>query len=176
MAARVREPKSFALALGRLGHPERAVPSIHVGGTNGKGSTSAMARALLSAHGLSCGLYTSPHLVDMRERVSIDGRPIGRTAFVRAAREAARIVEADPTSGFKTTFEILTALAFVAFREAGVDAMVIEVGLGGKLDSTNVLEPRAVVISSIPLDHTEVLGSTLSAIASEKAGIFRRGP
>jgi dihydrofolate synthase/folylpolyglutamate synthase len=165
----------FEKALGRLGHPERAVPAIHVGGTNGKGSTAAIARALLTAHGLRTGLYTSPHLIDMRERVAIDGRPIGKAAFVRAAREAARIVDASPGSGFRTTFEILTALAFSAFREAGLDAMVIEVGLGGRLDSTNVLHPRAVVITSISLDHTEVLGETVGAIAADKAGIFRRG-
>jgi len=175
MAARLDSPENFARALGRLGHPERAVPAIHVGGTNGKGSTAAISRALLSAHGLSCGLYTSPHLIDMRERVSIDGRPISRAAFVRAAREAAGIVDAAPAAGFRTTFEILTALAFIAFREAGVDAMVIEVGLGGRLDSTNVLLPRAIAITSISLDHTEVLGGTLGAIATDKAGIFRRG-
>lgn len=111
----------------------------------------------------------------MRERVSIEGRPIGRAAFVRAAREAARIVEASEGSGFRTTFEILTALAFVAFRDAGLDAMVVEVGLGGRFDSTNVLRPGAIAIASISLDHTEVLGTTLGAIASDKAGIFRRG-
>ncbi|MDZ4804984.1 MAG: folylpolyglutamate synthase/dihydrofolate synthase family protein [Candidatus Eisenbacteria bacterium] len=175
MTVSVADRRSFSRALGRLDHPERATPAIHVGGTNGKGSTAAIARALLSAHGISTGLYTSPHLVDMRERVSIDGRPIGRAAFVRAAREAGRIIEAAPGTGFRTTFEILTALAFVAFREAGVGAMVIEVGLGGRLDSTNVIQPRAIAMSSISLDHTEVLGSTLGVIATDKAGIFRRG-
>jgi dihydrofolate synthase/folylpolyglutamate synthase len=143
MTVTTADGQRFARALGRLDHPERAVPAVHVGGTNGKGSTAAVTRAILTAHGLTTGLYTSPHLVDMRERVSIDGRPIGRAAFVHAARQAARIVDAAPGSGFRTTFEILTALAFTAFRDAGVEAMVVEVGLGGRLDSTNVLHPRA---------------------------------
>lgn len=164
----------FRRALGKLGHPERDAPAAHVVGTNGKGSIAAILRALLTAHGLRTGLYTSPHLIDMRERVQIDGRPISRSDFARAARRAADVVAAAPGSGFRTTFELLTALAFSAFAGRRVGAMVVEAGMGGTLDATNVLDPKVVAVASISLDHTEVLGPTVARIAADKSGVFRR--
>lgn len=174
-ARRPADLERFSRALRRLGNPERTAPAIHIGGTNGKGSAAAIAASLLGSLGIRAGLYTSPHLVEMRERVRVDGRPIGRGEFARAARDAAAVVGGVEGGGFRTTFEILTALAFLAFRARRVEAMVVEVGLGGRLDSTRVVAPKVVVMTSISLDHTEVLGADLATIAADKAGIFKRG-
>ncbi len=154
-----------------LGRPEAGLPIVHVGGTNGKGSVSALAAAILRAAGHRTGLYTSPHLLDVTERVRIDGAPAPRAAL---ARQAARLA---PwlTAGAATFFEAMTAVALGAFREAGVDAAVLEVGLGGRFDATNVGQPAVSVITQIDYDHQEFLGRRLEDIAGEKAGIIRGG-
>jgi len=159
--------------LGHLGHPERAWPALHVAGTNGKGSTAAMLEAVLRAAGWRTGLYTSPHLVDFTERIRIDGRTIPRETVVALVAELRRDLEA---LGVELThFEFATLLAFEWFRRVGIDVGVIEVGLGGRLDATNVVEPIATAITSIARDHEEYLGHDLASIAAEKAGIVKPG-
>ena len=157
--------------LAMMGSPHQALRAIHVAGTNGKGSVVATAEALLRAQGYRVGRYTSPHLVDFRERITIDGIPIPERnvlSFLEQWTPAAETMGA-------SFFEITTALAFSWFVEQGVDIAVIETGLGGRLDSTNVLTPLVAVVTSIAEDHTDLLGSTLPEIAGEKAGIFKRG-
>jgi dihydrofolate synthase/folylpolyglutamate synthase len=161
--------------LTRLGSPQRLFRSVHVAGTNGKGSTAAMVESALRAAGFRTGLYTSPHLESYRERIQLDGAPITPawllTMLDTRVLPAARQLELVPTE-----FDLLTATAFLTFAEAEVDIAVIEVGLGGRLDSTNVLDdPLAGVITSIGLDHTDRLGETIAAIAAEKAGIIKAG-
>ena len=158
-----------------LGHPERAFKSIHVAGTNGKGSVSSLLASALAGVGIRTGLYTSPHLVDFRERARI------------VAGDSFELIPKDYVFDFLTTwkpyfvehdlsfFEITTGLAFKWFADAGVDAAVIETGLGGRLDSTNVLTPELALVTTIGLDHCALLGNTLEAIAGEKAGIFKPG-
>ena len=158
-----------------LGHPERAFKSIHVAGTNGKGSVSSLLASALAGVGIRTGLYTSPHLVDFRERARI------------VAGDSFELIPKDYVFDFLTTwkpyfvehdlsfFEITTGLAFKWFADAGVDAAVIEAGLGGRLDSTNVLTPELALVTTIGLDHCALLGNTLEAIAGEKAGIFKPG-
>ena len=156
-----------------LGHPERGAPVLHVAGTNGKGSTCAFAEAALRAAGLRTGLYTSPHLNHFCERIRVDGVPIaeGRACeLLEEVRAGVPWALGDPGLTF---FEIVTLMGFLAFR--GVDAMVIEVGLGGRLDATNVVTPAACAIAALGLEHTRYLGPTLSHIAAEKAGILKRG-
>ena len=156
-----------------LGNPERGAPALHVAGTNGKGSTCAFAEAALRAAGLRTGLYTSPHLNHFCERIRLDGLPISEERACALLEEVtARVPWALGDPGL-TFFEIVTLMGFLAFRE--VDAMVIEVGLGGRLDATNVVEPRACAVSALGLEHTEHLGPTLAHIAAEKAGIFKAG-
>ena len=164
--------------LDRLGRPHLAARSVHIAGTKGKGSTSAMIASVLTASGYRTGLYTSPHLHTMRERIQIDGRPVGEEDFIALLKRLRPEIEAinrQGTAGELTTFEILTALAFARFQESGVDYQVLETGLGGRLDATNVVEPAVCAITSISLDHTEVLGDTLAKIATEKAGIIKPG-
>jgi dihydrofolate synthase / folylpolyglutamate synthase len=165
--------------LAGLGHPERTFPAIHVTGSKGKGSTAVMAQAILSAHGLKTGLFTSPHLASYRERIRIDGRPISRSAVVDGVRRVEAAARAAEVAGTierpATFFEVTTALAFDAFAREGVQAAVVEVGIGGRLDATNVLDSRVGVITTIELEHTEILGPDLGSIAREKAGIFHRG-
>lgn len=154
-----------------LGNPERRFPSIHIAGTNGKGSVVASCDAILRAKGLRVGRYTSPHLIDFRERVLVSGIPI-------TEREVLRFLERTTDLAEKlgaTFFELTTALAFGHFSDANVDVAVIETGLGGRLDSTNTLDPEVAVVTSIGLDHTDLLGSSVELIAGEKAGIFKRG-
>jgi dihydrofolate synthase/folylpolyglutamate synthase len=162
-----------------MGHPERAFPSLLIAGTNGKGSVAAYCDAALRASGLRTGRYTSPHLVRVNERITVDGRPIGERAFARAVREvkgaADRLVRRRVLRGHPTFFEVLTAAAFAHFRSEGVDAAVLEVGLGGRLDATNVAEPLASAIVSVDFDHEIYLGRTLAKIAREKAGVLRAG-
>lgn len=169
--------------LERLGRPDRALPIIHVAGTKGKGSTSAMVAASLSACGLSVGLYTSPHLERVEERMAVDGVPAtgdelaALVDLVRptiAAMDEELLRRAPPESG-PTYFEITTALALLHFRRRQVDAAVLEVGMGGRLDSTNVCQSIVSVITSISYDHTKQLGDTLAEIAGEKAGIIKPG-
>jgi dihydrofolate synthase/folylpolyglutamate synthase len=156
--------------LRRLGDPQNATPCIHVAGTNGKGSTCAILESVLRAGGFRTGLYLSPHLRDMGERIQIGGRPIARLDF---ARHLGRVLRSEAPEKL-TYFELLTATAFLAFREAGVEVAVLETGLGGRLDATNVVRrPLASIITSIDLDHVQWLGPTLRSVAKEKAGIIK---
>ena len=157
--------------LALLGHPEERFASFHVAGTNGKGSVVATLEALLAAKGWLVGRYTSPHLVDFRERVVALGRPIREAEVVDFVRRWTPEIERLGA----TFFEATTALAFHHLARAGVEVGIIETGLGGRLDSTNVVEPVVAGVTSIGLDHTEYLGTTLDAIAFEKAGIFKPG-
>jgi dihydrofolate synthase/folylpolyglutamate synthase len=160
-----------------LGSPQRAYPSIHLTGTNGKTSTARMIDGLLRAHGLHTGRYTSPHLETVRERISLDGEPVSEEQFVRIYREIAPVVElleesfAEPL----TYFDMTTALAFATFADAPVDIAVVEVGLGGAEDATNVIDAGVCVITPIGLDHTEWLGETIEEIAWAKSGIIHPG-
>ena len=163
----------------RLGHPDRAYRTIHVAGTNGKGSVTAMVDAALRAGGHRSARYTSPHLIDLAERFVVDGRPVARADLVAAAGDVRDVVEslrADGTLPVQPTFfEVTTAIALELFRRAAVDVAVLEVGLGGRLDATNVVMPIATSITSIALDHQLYLGATLGDIAFEKAGIIKPG-
>ncbi|HEY1207667.1 MAG: folylpolyglutamate synthase/dihydrofolate synthase family protein [Bryobacteraceae bacterium] len=165
--------------LDALANPHRAGDFIHVAGTNGKGSTCAMIESGLRAAGIRTGLYTSPHLDEPTERISISGRPLSRQVFAAAfdqVHEAAeRLIASGALDLHPTYFETVTAMAFVAFREAQVRTTVLEVGLGGRLDATNVVLPRLAVITPVDFDHEVFLGRGLSAIAEEKAGILKPG-
>jgi dihydrofolate synthase / folylpolyglutamate synthase len=159
--------------LRNLGNPHRAYPSIIIAGTNGKGSTSATVNSILLASGYRSALYTSPHLVDIRERWLIAGRPIDDPLLDESTtvlRGAAQRVAIEPTY-----FEALTLIAFIAFERAKCDVAVLEVGMGGRLDATNVVRPLAALITPIGFDHTEYLGNTIRKIAAEKAGVIHRG-
>ncbi|MCS6993305.1 MAG: bifunctional folylpolyglutamate synthase/dihydrofolate synthase [Anaerolineales bacterium] len=158
--------------LARLGQPQEAYPTIHVAGTKGKGSVSALCASALTASGRKTGLYTSPHLLDFCERIQVNGQPIAHADLADLVEEIKPAVAAIPQL---TTFEITTALGFLYFARQRVDAAVIEVGLGGRLDATNVITPRVSVITSLSYDHTAVLGNTLAKIAAEKAGIIKPG-
>ena len=164
-----------------LGDPQLAYPVIQVTGTNGKSSTARMIASLLRAFGLRTGLYTSPHLVDIRERIEIDGVVISPEAFVDVARDVAPYIAAvdarvESEGGTPITFfETMTAIAYAAFADAPVEVAVIEVGLGGAWDATSVCKPQVSVISRVDMDHAEILGDTIEAIAAEKAGIIREG-
>jgi dihydrofolate synthase/folylpolyglutamate synthase len=184
LARRVRFGMKFGLETMRalvaeMGHPERACPSLLVAGTNGKGSVAAYCDAALRASGLRTGRYTSPHLVRVNERITVDGRDITDRDFataVRAVRDAAeRLVRRGVLEAHPTFFEVLTAAAFSHFQRRGVDVAVLEVGLGGRLDATNVADPVASAIVSVDFDHEVYLGRTLAAIAGEKAGVMRAG-
>ncbi|SVC69343.1 uncharacterized protein METZ01_LOCUS322197, partial [marine metagenome] len=160
-----------------LDHPERRWPSVHVTGTKGKGSTAAMIAFMVQKSGYRVGLYTSPHMVTYRERLVVNGQKISKKEFCGLIDKARPVLdefvrEIETTPSF---FDVWTALAFLYFAEHGVDLAVIEVGLGGRLDSTNVLMPEVAVITPIGLDHTDRLGNTLNEIAGEKAGIIKRG-
>lgn len=162
-----------------LGHPERACATVHVAGTNGKGSVCAMVSAGLRAAGYRTGVYTSPHLDRIEERIAVEGVPITAEAFDAALAEVFHAVDHLQRSGQLTVtptyFEVVTATAFVAFRNAGVAMAVIEVGLGGRMDATNIVTPVATAVTSIAFDHERHLGFTLAAIAFEKAGIAKPG-
>ncbi len=166
--------------LAALGNPDRRYRIVHVAGTKGKGTTSGAAAHILTRHGLRTGLLTSPHLVTHRERVRMDGQMISREDFVRGVRamqphvQRKRAAEATSTRA-PTYFEMLTALGLHHFACAGADWAVVEVGLGGRLDSTNVVQPRCCVVTAIGFDHTDKLGETIEEIAGEKAGIFKEG-
>ena len=163
--------------LERLRRPQASFPSVQIAGTNGKGSTAAMLESICRAASLRVGLYTSPHLVSVTERVRIGGHDITREAFARHAtrvRDAAEEVERE-SGALATFFEQVTAIALCAFAEARVDVAILETGLGGRLDATTAVGARWVAVTPIALDHQEYLGSTLAAIAAEKAAIIRRG-
>jgi dihydrofolate synthase/folylpolyglutamate synthase len=170
--------------LAALDHPERAWPSIHIAGTNGKGSVAAMVERALRAAGLKTGRYTSPHLDRIEERVALDGQPVDSATFEARRRTSSmpvdRLLEGSLPGrslgeGRPTFFEVSTAIAFEIFRRAKVDVAVVEVGLGGRFDATNVLTPAITAITSIAFDHERHLGHTLSDIAFEKAGIAKPG-
>jgi dihydrofolate synthase/folylpolyglutamate synthase len=161
--------------LGALGNPERAYRVVHVAGTNGKGSTCAMIEAGLRAAGIRTGLFTSPHLIEPTERIQIDGIPVSEADFERAFNVVHDVAERLDLDCHPTYFETVTAMAFWLFSEKRVETAVIEVGLGGRLDSTNVVQPVLTVITPIDFDHEAYLGHTIEAIAGEKAGILKPG-
>ncbi len=165
--------------LAALGDPQRNVPVVHIAGSKGKGSTGAFIASAASQAGHKVGFYTSPHLHRFPERISIDGQPLPESEFAAEARAVAaaagRLESSQPEIGQVSTFEMLTAMAFNAFSRRGCRLAVIEVGLGGRYDSTNVVEPFVSVITRIDLEHTSVLGHTYADIAWQKAGILRRG-
>jgi len=179
--SRAGEPPDFHLRrmerlLSRLGDPHLAVPTVHVAGSKGKGSTCALIASVLAAHGFRTGLYTSPHLHTFRERIRIDAEPVDPDGFATLVNDLWPHVEAVETEGGcggVSVFELLTALAFVHFRRARAEIQVVEVGLGGRLDATNLVRPEVAVVTHISLDHTRILGRTLAKIAAEKAGIFK---
>ncbi len=181
--ARANESPDFhirrtAALLEELGNPHQRVPAIHVAGSKGKGSTCAMIAAGLSACGLRTGMFISPHLHRMTERFTVDGVPVSEERFISLFERiwpAAEEIRARGDSGTVSVFEFQTAMAFTHFAEVDADAMVIEVGLGGRLDSTNVITPEVSVITPIGFDHVAVLGDTLTKIAVEKAGIIKPG-
>ena len=179
-----RPEHSVDLALDRmadlvrlLGDPQRACPVIHITGTNGKTSTARMTDALLRGRGLRTGRFTSPHLVSIRERICVDGAPVSPERFVEAYEEilpfVAMVDERHPVS--MSFFEVLTGMAFAIFADTPVDVMVLEVGVGGRLDCTNVADGAVAVITPIAIDHIKLLGSTIEEIAGEKAGIIKPG-
>ncbi|KPJ50697.1 hypothetical protein AMJ40_02095 [candidate division TA06 bacterium DG_26] len=163
----------FSTFLWKLGSPHTRLRNpILIAGTKGKGSTAAFIASCLRAAGYRTGLFTSPHLISPTERIQVDGVPISRREFASLVASLKPFVESERQS-FRTVFEILTAMAFMHFLEKETDAAVLEVGLGGRLDTTNVVEPRLAVITSISRDHTDILGNTVEDIAREKAGIIR---
>jgi len=164
--------------LHRLGDPHLGIRTVHIAGSKGKGSTAAMVAAGLQSAGYSTGLYTSPHLVTLRERIAVDGAPVLKRELAEAVatlRPHALEMDRERTCGELSTFELLTASAFLHFKRKGVDFQVLETGLGGRLDATNVVTPELCVITPISLDHQEVLGDTVALIAAEKAGIIKPG-
>ena len=162
--------------LHRVGDPHLGFPSIHVAGTNGKGSTCAMLDSVLRAAGVRTGLYTSPHLVDFTERIKVDGEDIGRGEVEDLAAELRpHILQMQQEGRRLTFFEVTTVMAFLHFQRSGVDMVVAETGMGGRLDSTNVLIPELSVITPIGLEHSRYLGRTIKEIAFEKAGIIKPG-
>ncbi len=160
-----------------MDHPERRYKTIHVTGTNGKGSTTAMLAAILKAAGIRAGMYTSPHLEDYTERFAVDGEPVDRAALAAAIAHTRGFVDKMAAEGWEhpTEFEVLTAAAFHLFAAMRVEYAVIEVGLGGLLDSTNVITPAVAVITNVTLEHTDRCGGTIAAIAAHKAGIIKPG-
>jgi dihydrofolate synthase/folylpolyglutamate synthase len=161
-----------ALALMKLGQPQQRFASIHIAGTNGKGSVAAMLHAIFDAAGYRVGLYTSPHLVDVRERIRIGSEMINAADVVALTQE---IRAAATVHGIELTFfEFMTVMAFLYFARRGIDLAIVEVGLGGRLDATNVIDPEVAVITTIGRDHEEFLGNSLASIAAEKAGIIKR--
>jgi len=164
--------------LGRLGDPQEGWRSVHIGGTKGKGSTAHMVDSILRRQGVVTGLFTSPHVVDMRERIQREGKWIGEEDFARlvgAMGDAVQTMNEEDAGSKPTYFEMMTAVAFMYFAEFPVDVGVVEVGLGGRLDATNVLQPIASAITNVGLDHEDTLGYTIAEIAKEKAGILKAG-
>lgn len=162
--------------MAQLGDPQDGLEIVHIAGSKGKGSVCNMLECTLNACGYTTGVFTSPHLVDVRERIRISNEPIGANTFdqaLAACRDAAATIE--PEHGPSTYFELMTAMALLVFAQEAVDLVVLETGLGGRLDCTNIVTPRIVGLTSIQLEHTQILGDTLEKIASEKAGIMKRG-
>lgn len=160
--------------LAYLGNPHKDLKCVHIAGTKGKGSTAVMLASMVSNSGIKTGLYTSPHLLDVRERIQVNGEMISELDMTRLMARIAPVVKR-MSKDKPTYFEVMTAMGFLYFEEAKVDVAVIEAGLGGRLDSTNVIKPVACAITSISYDHVQQLGNTLEKIAEEKAGIFKPG-
>ena len=170
--------RRIRLLLERLDNPHLKTPAVHVTGTKGKGSTAATIASVLAAQGYTPGLFTSPHLHTFRERIQFDGAPVSEKEFaalVEAIWPEMEAINAMGSQGSVTTFELLTAMAFLHFHQRKAGFQVIEVGLGGRLDSTNLVQPKVCVITSISLDHTLILGDTVELIARDKAGIIKPG-
>jgi dihydrofolate synthase/folylpolyglutamate synthase len=171
--------ENITILTAELGNPHRAVPCVHIAGTNGKGSTAAMLESILRAGGLRTGLYTSPHLERINERIRINGEDISDDSFARAWTRVRASIELLMASGrlaaHPTYFECLTAMAFIAFAEQRVDFAVYEVGLGGRLDATNIVNPVVAIITPVDFDHESFLGHSIEEIAVEKAGIIKPG-
>ena len=169
--------KRIEALLAEMGNPERAFRSIHVTGTNGKGSTTALLTSILNAAGIRTGMYISPHLVDYPERMQLSGQEISQADFALVIRRTKVAAEAIQTAGMEspTEFEVLTAAAFYWFASQRAEMVVVEVGLGGLLDSTNVIVPEMSLITNVTLEHTDRCGSTLAEIAAHKAGIIKPG-
>lgn len=172
-----RDRSGFTLSrikriLADLDNPQKAFRTVHIAGTKGKGSTAAMLSHMLSGNNLKVGMYTSPHIVDVRERIMINGTMISESAFAKVVAKIAEVVEKAKME-LPTYFEFLTAVAFQHFKDQHADVAVIETGLGGRLDATNVIKPEVCGITSISYDHMPILGNTLEEIAAEKAGIFK---
>ena len=171
--------ENISILSAELGNPHRAVRCVHIAGTNGKGSTAAMLESILRAAGLRTGLYTSPHLERINERIRINGEDISDQSFaaawtkVRAAIES--LMAAGKLAAHPTYFEFLTTIAFLAFAEARIDLAVYEVGLGGRLDATNIVNPEVAIITPVDFDHENYLGHSIEEIAGEKAGIIKHG-
>jgi dihydrofolate synthase/folylpolyglutamate synthase len=169
----------IGILLAALGNPHRSFPSVLIAGTNGKGSTAATLASILKESGLRTGLYTSPHLALPNERIRIDGAEISDTDFAedyfRVNAAAQRLVTEGKLAQLPSFFETLTAMAFLHFAEPAIEIAILEVGMGGRLDATNIVDPMLSIVTDISLDHTEWLGSTVAEIAREKAGILRRG-
>jgi len=164
--------------LARIGNPHLKARSVHIAGTNAKGSVAAMVASALSGCGYTTGLYTSPHLISLNERIRVDGKLISNDeliALVEKLKPEVETVDQKATYGRLTTFEFLTALGFAYFEQKGAEFQVMEVGLGGRLDATNVTNPEVCIITPINFDHMEVLGNSLAEIAAEKAGIIKPG-
>jgi dihydrofolate synthase/folylpolyglutamate synthase len=169
---------SMRALLGHLGQPQQGLACVHIAGTKGKGSVAAMVESTLRAAGLRTGLFTSPHLVSFRERLRVDGRPVSEdeiTGLVTAVQPVIEQMRAEGLVNPATFFEVYTAMAYLHFRQVPVDLAVLEAGLGGRLDSTNTCQPVVSAITTLGLDHTEILGDSLEQIAAEKAGIFKPG-
>ena len=175
---RIYDLRRMSRFLEIIGSPQEKVPAIHVAGTKGKGSTSAMVDSVLHAAGYRTGFYSSPHMHSFRERIRLDTAPVSEEAFaflVQSLAPAARRLADETDMGDATLFEFMTGMAFHCFARAAADFQTIEVGLGGRLDATNVVEPAVCAITSVSLDHMGILGETISEIAAEKAGIIKAG-
>ena len=168
--------KNITELLARIGNPQRCFKTIHVAGSDGKGSTCAYMYSVLQKAGINVGLYSSPQIVDFNERISVNGEDISDDEFLLLAYEVMVVVESMKEEGYDCTFfESTTALAFLYFQRRGVECAVIETGMGGRYDATNVVDPEVTVITNISREHTQFLGNTIAEIAAEKAGIIKRG-
>ena len=175
---RIYDLRRMAALLEMLGNPHLATPTVHIAGTKGKGSTAAMVDSILAAAGFRTGFYSSPHLHTFRERIRLDGIPIDEAGFAHLVSQLAPIARSlneETELGSATLFEFMTAMAFQGFAQQPVDFQTIEVGLGGRLDATNVVQPRVCAITSVSLDHMAILGDTVEEIAADKAGIIKKG-